>query len=186
MIVVLERGVTDEEIARVLAELERLGLRGRHLSALESPLIHVIEGRSRRARAVQAMDVVEGLVPTPGPRIRARGRYFFPFHAINWISLCLVVLGILVTLAAFLPAGIGDDANAMGSLPAVSIPWYLRPPHAFLAHGWLGRLTFAFSACLVFFLPKLDRSNRESLASRIAVLVASALLLACWLFLSVT
>jgi quinol-cytochrome oxidoreductase complex cytochrome b subunit len=185
MIIVLERGASEAQAEEVLGELERLGLRGRRIGALDDPLIHVVEGRSRRARTLQDMDVVEGLVPTPGPRIRSRGRYFFPYHMINWISLVLVVLGILVALAGFFPPGVGEDIDRLGVAPAISLPWYLRAPHAFVTHGLSGSLVLALGCVLFFFLPKLDRSSAETLASRLVVVLAGILFLAAWVFLSI-
>ena len=163
MIIVLERGATDQQSDEVLAELARLGLRGRLVGVLENPLIHVIEGRSRRARALQSMDVVVGLVPTPGPRIRERGRYFFPYHMINWISLGLVVMGILIALAGYFPPGVGEDINRLGAEPVSALPWFLRAPHAFVEHGWLGWMVLVWSCVLLFFLPKFDRTTGEKL-----------------------
>jgi len=37
----------------------------------------------------------------------------------------------------------------------------------------------------LFFLPRLDRSTDEKVSSRIVVVLAGLLLLACWLFLSI-
>lgn len=185
MILVLERGATPEQAEVVLQELERLGLKGRRIGAEDKPLIHVIEGRSRRASVLQNMDAVVGLVPTPGPRIRTRGRYFFPYHTINWFSLLLVIMGVLIVLAGFQPPGVGADIDRLAGPPVTTMVWYLRAPHALLLHGWIGALVLLSSCVLLFFLPRLDRSTDEKVSSRIVVVLAGLLLLACWLFLSI-
>lgn len=185
MIVVLARGTTSEQAADVLAELESAGLRGRVIEGFDNPLIHLTEGPTRAARSVLGREVVEGLVPTSGPRIRSQGRRFYPYHFINWSSAALVLLGVLVVLAGFFPPGVGAEIDVQH--PAqVDVPWYLRAPVAMVRGfpdglAWFGGLLLLGLAAAALLLPWIDRRGLGGRAGRLAL---ALLLGAGWLVLT--
>jgi len=185
MIVVLASGASAAQKREVFDELERLGLRWREIDVLDMPLLHIVDGPSRAARGLTRFEAVRGLEPTPGPRIRARGRYFFPYHMINWITALLLVFAGLILLAGLLPPLIGGDIDRAGSLSVTALPWYLRAPHVFLARGWLGALALVGSIVLLFVLPVFDRARGGNSASRALVVAASLVLFFGWVFLTV-
>lgn len=182
MIVVLERGTQPEQVAEVVAALEKRGLKVAQVRAGGKPVLHVVEGNSKRARRVLALDEVEGLVPTSGPRIRREGKRFFPYYFIQWTALGMVMLGVLAGLAGQFPPGIGVPVDVRNAPAELEQPWYLRAPLAFLALFprelvWLG-WTLGFGiALLVVLVPRLDRSEGRSLRGRwlvLAIVVGAA------------
>ncbi|MCB9914663.1 MAG: hypothetical protein H6828_05870 [Planctomycetes bacterium] len=171
MILVLERGTSQTEVDKILAELERRGLEGRALTCGEKNLIHVIAGRTRLARPLLRMDGVQGLVPTSGPRIRVQGRRFYPYHFIGWFAACLLVSGLLVLLAGFFPPGVGAGIDMSARPEVIAAPWYLRPfqglmelfPANLLGIGWVAVLALVVAG---FCLPFLDRTEGPGFAGR--------------------
>lgn len=163
MILVLERGTTDDERDAVLADLEALGLSAQLLGGAEKPLVHITAGPTRLARKlIRRHERVEALVPTSGPRIRRQGRRLYPYHFLNWCAAALVLLGVLVLCAGYLPTGVGDDADVQAPLADVPTPWYLRAPARVLAlapegAAWGGWLAIAAVAAVVLCLPLIDR-----------------------------
>jgi len=182
MIVVLERGSTQEQIDAVLEELERLGLRGRAMRTAEKPLIHVVSSSTRAARSLVKMSAVEGLVRTSGPRVRRQGRRFYPYHFIGWSCAALLLIGALVLLAGFFPPGLGEPVDFHAPAPGAGAPWYLRPVLAFLSLfperlAWLGRLVLGALLAIVVLLPAIDRTKGDRTAQRWPVLVPLLLVL---------
>ena len=186
MIIVLERGSKPEQIAEVVAALEKRGLDVRLVRAAGKPVLHVVAGNSRRARRVLKLDEVEGLVPTSGPRIRREGHRFYPYHFIQWAAVGIVMVAILTLLAGQYPPGIGAPVDVQNAPLEQVQPWYLRAPLAFLALfppslvglGWL--LGFAL-VVLVVLVPRIERSLGSGrlgrgLAIGIVLLGAGALL----------
>lgn len=181
MILVLDPSATAEQTAEVLEELARRGCSGQVLQTASGPVVHVTGGRARRARRLRALDQVLEIVPTSGPRVRREGWRFYPYHFVNWSAFGVVLLGLLVLLAGWLPTGIGDEVDYRHPAESVSQPWYLRVPLAFAglfpaALAWLGWLLLA-ALCLAFFLlPLLDRSGPDSVwGPRLRVLGALGL-----------
>lgn len=186
MILVLKRGTTQEQIRDVLEECGRRGLRCRVLHGPEKPLVHVVSGDTRAARALLRHERVQALVPTSGPRRRRHGRRFYPYHFINWCCVCLLLSGLLVSLSGFLPPGLGTPVELGSPPPAVELPWYLRALDRFLdlvpgAGGWL---LAALVVALLFLLPALDRTRGPMLRGRAPVLALGLLYAAFVLWLA--
>ena len=193
MIVVLRSGATGEEIAEVERELERRGIRAQRIESQGRPLLHLTAGPTRRARKLLELEQVEGLVPTSGPRVRAHGRRFYPYHFVQLSAACLVLTGGLVLLAGHLPPGLGEPIDAQHPPAAVPVAWYARAPLAFVALfppslAWLGWLCLYGIALVVFLLPLLDRSDPAGDhgrgRSRGAIFVAAGAIVLGWLYLT--
>jgi hypothetical protein len=171
MILVLRAGTSAAELAEVLALLERHGMRGQALQANERTLVHIVSGSTRRARRLRKLEQVEALVPTSGPRVRAQGRRFYPYHFVNWSAVVVLLLGLLVLLAGQYPPGIGAEIDAEHPPQEVTEPWFWRAPLAFVASfpaalAWLGWLLLLLLAALIFCLPLLHRSRGGSRHAR--------------------
>lgn len=188
MIIVLESGTNEAQKTEILAELEKRGLRGRVLEGPVRPVIHVIEGSTRQARKLLGLERVEALVATSGPRIRREGRRFYPYHFIGWCAAGLILLGILVTLAGFLPPGLGAELDPRAPRPDLVAPWFLCAPVALLRFlpGMLGWVVLAAAFVLLLCVPLLDRAREAAprpSALRVAIVVA---VVAGWLLLTLT
>ena len=186
MIVVLERGATETQVERAVAVLEGRGLVVRVVRAENRPLIHVVSGDTRKARRALALDGVEALVPTSGPRVRRTGRRFWPYHFIRWSAVALVLLSFLVLLAGQFPPGLGKPIEAHQPPADLSQPWYVRAPLAFVALfppglAWIASLILVALALVAYFLPWLDRSPSRALRDRLPAVVVGLLLVALWL-----
>ena len=188
MILVLERGTTEEEQQAVLAALRDLGLEGRILGNLRKPVVHVVNRPTWKARKLLSMDRVETLIPTSGPRIRREGRRFYPYHFINWSSAAIVVVGLLVVLTGFLPPGVGAEIDPHSPPVDVEPPWYLIAPLAVVRlapERWMGWLLLLVLFLLVYFLPRLDRSRGATLYSRLPVVLFGLAVVVLWSALTV-
>lgn len=159
MIVVLRSGTDAEEVAEVLAEAERHGLTCRALTATDRPVLHVLSGDTRRARKLLALEPVQALVATSGPRVRREGRRFFPYHLLNWCSATLVLVATIVLLAGQFPPGLGPPPDPRIASSELVLPWWIAWAARFLerAPAWAGPLLFVGAMALLFALPTLDR-----------------------------
>lgn len=176
MIVILERGTTPEQTAKVLAELEALGLGARAVHGARRPLVHVFDGPTRLARRVLWMERVVGLVPTSGPRVRREGRRFYPYHFVNWSAVALLMMGILVSLAGFFPPGLGAPPDPQSPPAELAQPWYLLILDGLRGGSpLLGWLVFAAVVLVLFLLPVLDRSQGTRIRDRWLFLTAGGL-----------
>lgn len=181
MILVLDPAATPEQTAEVLDELTRRGCAGQLVQTGAGPIVHVTAGRTRRARRLRALDQVLEIVPTSGPRVRREGWRFYPYHFVNWSAFGIVLLGLLVFLAGWLPTGIGAEVDYGHPAQSVSQPWYLRVQLAFVglfpaALSWLAWLLLTALGLAFFLLPMLDRSSPTSAWSpRLRALGALAL-----------
>lgn len=188
MIVVLKAGSSREEIDEVLQALERRGIGTRTVESDGRPIVHLVSGSTRRARKVLALDQVEAIVATSGPRIREQGRRFYPYYVIHLSAVGLLVLGGLVLLAGHLPPGLGDEIDVRRAPAQLEYPWYVRAPMAFVSlfppsAAWLGWLCLYALALAVFLLPFLDRSRERDPRTRWP-LAAAALFGLGWLYLT--
>jgi len=188
MILVLERGTSEEELRAVLARLGSLALSGSVLRPGERVLVHVTGGDTRRARRLLALPAVQALVPTSGPRVRQEGRRFYPYHALRLGAAALLGLGLLTALAGFLPPGLGRPLLAGEPLPPPVWPWYLLPLRGFLAlmPAWpsaLGPSLLVGLGALFGVVPLLDRSRGEGLGRRWPALLLGLLVLGALAFL---
>lgn len=169
MILVLDGAASEEQIADVLAELGQLGLRSALLTSADKPLVHVQGGPTRRARKLLRLEAVQALVPTSGPRVRRRGRRFYPYHFMGWCAVALGLSGLLVLLAGQLPPGVGTPVDPLAAADGASgsAPWFLEAPlFAVERLGTLGWAALAALAVLLFALPWIDRTRGEGLARR--------------------
>ena len=180
MIVVLRRGATEAEIQEVEREMERRGLLGRRLQIGDQPALHAVAGPTRQTRRLLRLKQVEGLVPTSGPRLRAEGRRFYPYHFVVQSAACIVLFGALVMLAGFLPAGVGGPIDPSVMPARISDPWFARAPLAFVAlfppgFAWLAWLVLLAAGAAVLLVPVVDRRKDRGRISVIAALVLLAL-----------
>ena len=188
MIVVLERGTSAKELDGVLERMRELGLSGQALHVGSKPMIHVTGGSTRRAKRLLALERVQAIVPTSGPRVRQEGRRFFPYHALQAGAVGMVLLGALVALAGFFPPGVGSAPVPGEPLPAPEWPWYLAPLRGLLRlaparPSWIGPTMLVLLGALVLSLPVLDRSRSALARARWPVLAAGLILLAVLAFL---
>jgi quinol-cytochrome oxidoreductase complex cytochrome b subunit len=184
MIIVLERGTTEAERSDVMRRLEELGLRGRVLDNLRKPVIHIIDGPALRAHKLLALDRIEAVLRTSGPRIRREGRGFYPYHFINWSTAALIVTGLLVLVAGFAPPGVGEAIDAHAPPEHLGAPWYLRAPFAFVhafPQPWLGWLALVVLFAALFFLPHLDRSRGDGVRARMPVVLIGVIVAGTWI-----
>lgn len=189
MILVLSAGAGEAQERVVLDELRRSGMRGVLLHATERPVVHVVSGPTRLARRLLRLESVEAIVPTSGPRIRREGRRFVPYHAVDWLALALVILGLLVALTGFFPPALGPDPDPLGVGPdappaGAPLPWFLAAPARVvrLLPAGLGWLVLLLLVALLFAVPALDRGRgRPAPARRVLVL---AVVVAAWLALT--
>ncbi|MCC7011233.1 MAG: hypothetical protein IT454_01615 [Planctomycetes bacterium] len=180
MIVVLERGASPEQIAEAVHALEKRGMTVRRVTAGGKPVLHVLSGPSSRSRRLMALEQVEGLIPTSGPRVRREGRRFFPYHVIQWAAIGIVVLGSLVLLAGQFPPGVGAPVDVQSPPAESSAPWYLRAPLALLAMfpASLAWLVMSVCVALLVLVPRLDRSQATAPSRGLRVLLAAVVLAA--------
>lgn len=190
MILVLRPGTSSAGTEVVLRELEKRGCTGRVLETGAGAVVHVVSGRTRRARRLRDLEQVVEIVPTSGPRVRREGWRFYPYHFVNWSAFGMALLGLLVFLAGLYPTGIGAEVDYRHPPAVVAQPWYLRAPQA-LADllpapvSGLSWLLCGLLALALFFLPLLDRSrsgSRLALGLRLAaaLLVTLAVALLAW------
>lgn len=185
MIVVLDRGATQDDVAEVLDELAALGLEGRVLRTTERSLVHVSRGSTRLARRLARMERVTGLVPTSGPRVRREGRRFYPYHFVTWCAVAFLAMGALVALAGFLPPGLGDAVDPRAPAPAGFEPWYLRglqrAAAAFPAgSAWMVWPAALAALVLLYLMPRLERAGGAR--GRSAALAVGGALLAIFVY----
>ena len=186
MILVLRPGASADETAEVLRALEQRGCEGRLVQTGTNPVVHVIRGRTRRARKLRSLAQVLEVVPTSGPRVRREGWRFYPHHFVQWSAFGVALLGVLVFLAGHLPTGLGAEVDYRRPPESVAQPWYLAAPLAFVglfphALAWLAWLLLGLAALAFLFLPFLERSQGDERAGRrlrLAAALAAVLALA--------
>ena len=180
MIVVLRRGASEAEILEVEREMERRGMSGRRLQLADQAAVHVIAGPTRQSRKLLRLDQVEGLMPTSGPRLRAEGRRFYPYHFVVQCAACIVLLGALVVLAGFFPAGMGGPIDPRTLPVRISDPWYARATIAFVAlfppgSAWLAWLLLLLGGAAVLLLPVFDRGRGRARTAAVAIAILLAI-----------
>jgi quinol-cytochrome oxidoreductase complex cytochrome b subunit len=187
MILVLKPGIDADELAEVMAELEKRGIEGRLLKNGPKPLVHLVSGPTRSARKLLKLEQVEALVPTSGPRVRESGRRFYPYHFVHLAAVCLLLAGVLVLLAGSYPPGLGDAIDAQHPPAEVPYSWFVRAPLAFVAlfphsSAWLGWVCLYALLLGALLLPALERSA-GSAPARWPKLVG-VLVLVGWLYMT--
>ncbi len=109
---------------------------------------------------------------------------FFPHQLVRELALSCVVLGLLLVLAALLPAPLGERA-VPGEVREVSPPWYLSPLFGFLTLWQMtvgGSLSIAVLVpvlvlLLIFLLPFIDRREEGAKERRMRILAGGAFVL---------
>ena len=108
---------------------------------------------------------------------------FWPHYVLSELIAWYVILGILVTLAAFLPAGLEDRANPLLTPEHVKPEWYFVSVYQFLkvaavfsflgadAPRLLGIVIPGIAMAALFFLPFLDRGPKRPARQRPRMLI---------------
>ncbi len=108
---------------------------------------------------------------------------FWPHYVLSELIAWYVILGILVTLAAFLPAGLEDRANPLLTPEHVKPEWYFLSVYQFLkvaavfsflgadAPRLLGIVIPGIAMAALFFLPFLDRGPKRPARQRPRMLI---------------
>ncbi len=108
---------------------------------------------------------------------------FWPHYVLSELIAWYVILGILVTLAAILPAGLEDRANPFLTPEHVKPEWYFLSFYQFLkvaavfsfispdAPRLFGILIPGIGMAMLFFLPFLDRAPKRLARQRPVMLV---------------
>lgn len=108
---------------------------------------------------------------------------FWPHYVLSELIAWYVILGILVTLAAFLPAGLEDRANPLLTPEHVKPEWYFLSVYQFLkvaavfsflgadAPRLLGIVIPGIAMAALFFLPFLDRGSKRPARQRPLMLI---------------
>jgi hypothetical protein len=185
MIIVLERGAKPEQVEEVIELLRREGVEVKCVRAAGKPVLHVQDGATRRAHKALTHDAVEGLLATSGPRIRREGHRFYPYHALHWFAIWMVVVATLVLLAGQLPPGIGRAIDLQTAPEQVVVPWYGRAATGFLAlfphsASWLAWTLMWVALALFVALPRFDR-RRNVARAPLLVAVAALVAVVAWL-----
>ncbi len=103
---------------------------------------------------------------------------FWPHYVLSEFIAWYLVLGLLIILAAFFPAGLEDKANAFQTPEHVKPEWYFLAVYQFLkvasvfsflgadAPRLLGVLLPGVGLGFLFFLPFLDRGKKRPMRLR--------------------
>ncbi|MFV1959938.1 MAG: hypothetical protein ACC662_11070, partial [Planctomycetota bacterium] len=164
MIVLLKRDASPDVVARLMERIRDEGLEVVPLQEGGDRAFEVVGAERGRVLPLAGAEGVEAILTRRTPL--HGGEPLWPHFTIRVTILALVLLSVLLIMAAFLPSGLGDAAQAAGGSPAAGMPWYLRPL-AWLyglfppsLHWLSGTLVLLFWAGL-FFLPFLDRPPRS-------------------------
>ncbi len=122
---------------------------------------------------------------------------FWPHYVLSEFIAWYLILGLLIILAAFFPAGLEDKANAFQTPEHVKPEWYFLSVYQFLkvasvfnflgadAPRLLGILLPGIGLLMLFLLPFLDRSPKRPLRLRPLVVVVTVLVLIVVIALSI-
>lgn len=108
---------------------------------------------------------------------------FWPHYVLSEFIAWYIILGALIILAAFFPAGLEDKANALQTPEHVKPEWYFLAVYQFLkvaavlsflgseAPRLVGILLPALGMAVLFFLPFLDRGPKRPARKRPRLLI---------------
>lgn len=114
---------------------------------------------------------------------------FWPHYVLSEFIAWYVILGLLVTLSAVLPAGLEDKANPLLTPEHVKPEWYFLFVYQFLkvatvfsflgpeAPRLMGIVVPGIGIALLFFLPFLDRGPKRQASQRPIMLAVVVLVL---------
>jgi len=189
MIVLLKRDASADVVARLMERIQDEGLEVVPLQEGGDRAFEVLGAERGRVLPLATAEGVEAILTRRTPL--QGGEPLWPHFTIRVAILALVLVSLLLLLAAFLPAGLGDAAGASAATALQGTPWYLRPL-AWL-HGlfpsslhWVsGTIVLLFWIGL-FLLPFLDRAPRSPGAAvrHRAIRVVAALLLVFFVVLA--
>lgn len=118
-------------------------------------------------------------VVTNGGSAREEGLPFFPYHMLRQLVVALILIGLLVTLAVFLPrpiSGAADPFSVPPDLRPLGIPATILVGAGRLPIG-LGLVGLPILFLLMAILPLVDRSGEGGIARRPLALTMSILFL---------
>lgn len=122
---------------------------------------------------------------------------FWPHYVLSEFIAWYLILGVLIILAAFMPAGLEDKANAFLTPEHVKPEWYFLAVYQFLkvaavfnflgsdAPRLLGIILPGIGLVLLFFLPFLDRGKKRPPLRRPVMIVLTLLVLAVMIGLTI-
>ncbi len=122
---------------------------------------------------------------------------FWPHYVLSEFIAWYLILGLLIILAAFFPAGLEDKANAFQTPEHVKPEWYFLSVYQFLkvasifsflgadAPRLLGIVLPGIGLLMLFLLPFLDRGPKRPLRLRPLVVVLTVLVLIVVIALSI-
>ena len=122
---------------------------------------------------------------------------FWPHYVLSEFIAWYLILGVLIILAAFMPAGLEDKANAFVTPEHVKPEWYFLAVYQFLkvaavfnflgpdAPRLLGILLPGIGLVLLFFLPFLDRGRKRPPLRRPVMIVLTLLILIVMIALTI-
>jgi ubiquinol-cytochrome c reductase cytochrome b subunit len=114
---------------------------------------------------------------------------FWPHYILSETIAWYIMLGVLIILAAFFPAGLDDKADAFKTPEHVKPEWYFLAVYQFLkvasvfnflgseAPRLIGVLLPGFGLALLFFLPFLDRAKKRPARQRPLMIAVVTLIL---------
>jgi quinol-cytochrome oxidoreductase complex cytochrome b subunit len=186
MILLMRKGSTGAQAGAVLRKLEASGLKARVLRGSGRPLIHVLSKDAELSGDILRSDGLETIL-WPGGR-RAM-RPFYPYHFINWCIAALLLLCALALLAAFLPPGLGPQADLERPPRSLEPPWFFRGLDQFLSMfppglSWLGTAAAILFWVVLFLLPGIDRSSERFVWQHRGILALGLAAVAFFVWLS--
>lgn len=122
---------------------------------------------------------------------------FWPHYVLSEFIAWYIILGILIILAAFFPAGLEDKANALQTPEHVKPEWYFLAVYQFLkvaavlsflgseAPRLVGILLPALGMAVLFFLPFLDRAPKRPARKRPRLLIITFTVIVVLILLTV-
>jgi ubiquinol-cytochrome c reductase cytochrome b subunit len=122
---------------------------------------------------------------------------FWPHYVLSELIAWYIILGVLIILAAFFPAGLEDKANAFVTPEHVKPEWYFLAVYQFLkvaavfsflgaeAPRLAGIVVPGIGLALLFFLPFLDRGPKRPLRRRPLMIVITVSILALIIALTI-
>lgn len=96
------------------------------------------------------------------------GRVFFPNHLLRSLSVAMLVIAVMITLAVLWPRAVGDPANPAQPPDQLHTTWLVADVSRALIHytGAWGFIAFLLLGLALAFLPLFDRSPERDLRRR--------------------
>ena len=122
---------------------------------------------------------------------------FWPHYVLSETIAWYIMLGVLIILAAFVPAGLEDKADPFKTPEHVKPEWYFLAVYQFLkvasvfnflgseAPRLIGILLPAFAGGLLFLLPFLDRARKRPANERPVMIISVVVILIILIVLTI-